>query len=44
MNGDKDVTAPLWRRRYSLDLSVTGMGSITADPDKTSYAYGEVVT
>ncbi len=44
MNGDKDVTATFVAQVYSLDLSVTGMGSITADPDKTSYAYGEVVT
>ncbi len=46
MNSDKNIVAYFTQIQYTLTLNnnPSGGGSITKDPDKTSYTYGEEVT
>jgi len=44
MDSDKNVTATFIQPQYSLSLNVIGNGTITKDPDKPTYNYGEIVT
>ena len=37
------VTANFTQSQYTLDVTVTGNGSVTKNPDKLAYTYGEVV-
>ena len=44
MNGDKSVTATFTAQSYTLDISVTGSGTVTADPAQSGYHFGDTVT
>ncbi len=46
MNANKNVTANFSSNQYALNISAnpTAGGSVTKNPDKTSYSYGESVT
>ncbi|HPN35564.1 MAG TPA: hypothetical protein PK843_13700, partial [bacterium] len=41
---NKTVTANFAQNTYSLTINTVGSGSVTKDPDQTSYAHGAVVT
>jgi subtilisin family serine protease/predicted pyridoxine 5'-phosphate oxidase superfamily flavin-nucleotide-binding protein len=42
--GNKTVTATFTQDMYTLNISTVGGGSVAKSPDKTTYAYGEVIT
>jgi uncharacterized repeat protein (TIGR02543 family) len=44
MNGNKTVTATFTQNQYTLTINVTGLGSVTIAPNKSTYLYGDVVT
>jgi uncharacterized repeat protein (TIGR02543 family) len=44
MTSDKTVTATFTQDPYTLTVNIVGTGSVTRDPDQTTYAYGNVVT
>jgi hypothetical protein len=44
MNGNKVVTAHFIQDEYTLTVNVVGSGSVTKDPDKPTYHYGDAVT
>jgi uncharacterized repeat protein (TIGR02543 family) len=44
IEGDTVVTATFTQETYTLDVDVEGNGSVTVDPDQTTYLYGDVVT
>ncbi|MBN1935986.1 MAG: InlB B-repeat-containing protein [Anaerolineae bacterium] len=44
VDGNKTVTVSFSRLGYTLETAVSGGGSITRNPDKPTYLYGEVVT
>jgi len=44
ITGDTTVTATFTQDEYTLTVSVTGEGTVTVDPDQSSYHYGDVVT
>jgi uncharacterized repeat protein (TIGR02543 family) len=44
MNGNRSVTAHFTQNQYSLTITIDGSGSVTKNPNKTTYTYGEVVT
>ena len=44
MTGDKTVTATFTQDQYTLTVNVVGNGTVAADPDQSTYVYGEVVT
>jgi M6 family metalloprotease-like protein len=43
MNGSKSVTATFTQNEYALTLNKVGSGSVTADPVKSTYHYGDSV-
>ena len=43
MNDDEDVTAYFTEDHYTLDIIVDGNGTVTKNPDKPYYFYGESV-
>ncbi len=43
MDADRTVTATFTAISYSLTVNITGNGSVTLNPDKPSYVYGETV-
>ena len=43
MNGDKTITATFTEDTYTLTINTTGDGSVTHDPVKATYVYGDVV-
>lgn len=44
INENKDVTAVFTQLQYVVSVGSNGGGTVTKDPDKPSYVYGEVVT
>jgi len=44
MDGNKTVTATFTQDQYTLTTDVVGSGSITRNPDNTTYTHGTVVT
>ncbi len=46
MNGNKNVTANFAQNQYTLTVKISpsGSGSVTRNPDKLTYVYGDVVT
>jgi uncharacterized repeat protein (TIGR02543 family) len=44
MTGNKSVTAHFTQNQYTLTITVDGSGSVTKNPNKATYTYGEVVT
>jgi predicted glutamine amidotransferase len=44
MDSDKVVNATFIQPQYYLTINIIGSGSVTKDPDKVSYNYGESVT
>lgn len=44
MDSDKIVNATFIQPQYSLTINIVGNGSVTKDPDKSTYTYGESVT
>jgi peptidoglycan/xylan/chitin deacetylase (PgdA/CDA1 family) len=44
IDGDQSVTATFTQNTYSLTLSHSGQGSVTASPDQPGYTYGQQVT
>jgi hypothetical protein len=40
----KIVTATFTQDKYTLDLNVTGNGTVTKEPDRPTYRFGDVVT
>ena len=43
MNDDEDVTAYFTEKRYTLNITVDGNGTVTKNPDKPYYFYNEFV-
>ncbi|WP_289057894.1 hypothetical protein [uncultured Mesotoga sp.] len=43
VDSDKTVDVYLSRKMYTLDIKVTGGGTVTKSPDKLEYSYGEEV-
>jgi len=44
MDGDKSITAVFETQQFSINTSTDGNGSVSLDPDKSSYSYNEEVT
>jgi len=44
MNGNKSVTAHFTQNQYTLTITIDGSGSVTKNPNKATFTYGEVVT
>jgi len=44
MDANKTVTATFTVDEYALTVNVIGDGSVSVDPDQTTYLYGDVVT
>ncbi len=46
MNGPKSITANFTQNQYTLTVNInpSGWGSVTKDPDKPTYVYGEQLT
>jgi uncharacterized repeat protein (TIGR02543 family) len=44
INGNKTVTANFTQNEYTLTINIEGSGTVTKDPNQTSYPYGTVVT
>jgi uncharacterized repeat protein (TIGR02543 family) len=44
MIGSRLITATFTQDEYSLTANTVGNGSVTRDPDQTTYTYGQVVT
>ena len=44
MDASKVVTATFIPRTYTLDITTSGQGTVSLDPDQTSYQYGDTVT
>ncbi len=43
INGNKAVTAHFTQNQYTIAVSVNGSGTVTKDPEQTTYVYGQVV-
>ena len=43
IDGDKTITATFTQDEYTLTVNITGNGSVTLDPDQTTYHYGDIV-
>jgi hypothetical protein len=43
MTSDKEVTAHFTEDQYTLTINIDGNGSVTKDPDQTTYTYGTLV-
>ncbi len=43
MDGEKSVTANFVQAQYLLNVSIVGPGTVTKEPDKATYTYGEQV-
>jgi hypothetical protein len=43
MTGDKSVTAHFKKKAYKVTLYVAGSGTLTADPDATSFLFGDTL-
>jgi uncharacterized repeat protein (TIGR02543 family) len=44
INGTTTVTATFTQNTYTLTINIVGNGSVSKNPDQTSYVYGTVVT
>lgn len=44
LTGDVALTATFTAHEYTLAIDVGGAGTVTRDPDRTTYHYGDVVT
>ncbi|HVQ01591.1 MAG TPA: hypothetical protein VMT57_08760, partial [Candidatus Thermoplasmatota archaeon] len=44
MNGNRAATATFAQKHYTLTITNIGNGTVTKNPNKTTYVYGEVVT
>ncbi len=44
INGNKAVTAYFTQNHYTLSITTDGSGTVTKEPDQTTYTYGQVVT
>jgi uncharacterized repeat protein (TIGR02543 family) len=44
VGGSKTVTATFAQDEYTLTVNIVGSGSVTKNPDKVSYHFGDVVT
>jgi len=44
IQGDTLITATFTQNAYALTVNISGNGTVVADPDQPSYAYGDVVT
>jgi len=44
IEGETNITATFTQNEYNLDVTIVGNGSVTKNPDKTTYHYGDVVT
>jgi len=44
MDADKVITATFTQNEYTLTVNTVGSGSVTEDPNQSTYHYGDVVT